>query len=409
MAQDHTHPFIVIGGGQAAAAAIAKLRALDGEVPITLIGDEAVLPYQRPPLSKAYLAGTMPLERLIFRPRAWFDDNNITLRLGERVGSLHPDSRHVTLYNGETLTYSKLLIATGSTPRLLPAEMGGDLAGVHALRSVQDADALRPALEGEGRLVIVGGGYIGLEVAAIARKAGLHVTLVEMGERILQRVAAPETSDFYRDLHTGHGVRLIEGIGLARLHGKDGVVFEAELTDGSRLAADSVLMGIGVVPNSELAELAGLGLENGIAVDEHCRTSDENIYAAGDCASFPHHGSRVRLESVPHAIGQGEAAAANMLGHGDAYEATPWFWSDQYDVKLQIAGLNTGYERTVTRPGRREGAQSIWYYRGDDLLAVDAMNDAPSFMLARKALEAGRSIPPHIAADLAANLKEWVS
>ncbi|MEL6784756.1 MAG: FAD-dependent oxidoreductase, partial [Pseudomonadota bacterium] len=196
MSRENSQPIIVVGGGQAAAAAIARMRELDKDIPITLIGDENVLPYQRPPLSKAYLAGTMPLERLIFRPRQWFDDNAVTLRLGERVESLHPQERQVVLYNGETLCYSKLLLATGSTPRLLPAEMGGALGNVYALRSVSDADSLRPAVEGGGRLVIVGGGYIGLEVAAVARKTGLAVTLVEMGERILQRVAAPETSDF---------------------------------------------------------------------------------------------------------------------------------------------------------------------------------------------------------------------
>ncbi|MEL7273801.1 MAG: FAD-dependent oxidoreductase [Pseudomonadota bacterium] len=407
MSRENSQPIIVVGGGQAAAAAIARMRELDKDIPITLIGDENVLPYQRPPLSKAYLAGTMPLERLIFRPRQWFDDNAVTLRLGERVESLHPQERQVVLYNGETLCYSKLLLATGSTPRLLPAEMGGALGNVYALRSVSDADSLRPAVEGGGRLVIVGGGYIGLEVAAVARKTGLAVTLVEMGERILQRVAAPETSDFYRHLHGEHGVTLIEGAGLARLHG-NGVVKEAELTDGTRLPADAVLMGIGVLPGSELAELAGLNIENGIAVDEHCRTSDPHIFAAGDCANFPHHGARVRLESVPNAIGQGEVAAANMLEHVTPYRATPWFWSDQYDVKLQIAGLNTGYDKTIVRPGRRDGAQSVWYYGGETLLAVDAMNDAPSFMMARKALEAGVSIPAHVAADPAANLKEWV-
>ncbi|MEM9731946.1 MAG: FAD-dependent oxidoreductase [Pseudomonadota bacterium] len=403
-----TDPIIVVGGGQAAASAIAKMREMDQNVRITLIGDEIALPYQRPPLSKAYLSGSMPRERLIFRPKEWFDDNGVTLKLGQRVEHVDPALKKVALNCGEALPYAKLLLTTGSTPRLLPEEMGGALENVFALRSIADADTLRPALEGGGRLVIVGGGYIGLEVAAVARKAGLDVTLVEVENRILQRVAAPETSSFYRNLHEGNGVRLLEGVGLARLHG-DGAVREAELTDGTRLPADSVLVGIGVLPGSDLAEAAGLDVENGIAVDEQCRTSDPHIFAAGDCASFPHNGMRLRLESVPHAIGQGEAAAANMLGTPTHYQAHPWFWSDQYDVKLQIAGLNTGYESIVTRPGRREGAQSIWYYKGDALLAVDAMNDAPSFMMARKVLEAGRSIPPHVAADPSANLKEWVA
>jgi len=242
--------------------------------------------------------------------------------------------------------------------------MGGALNGVHYLRSALDADAMRPDMKPDTKLIVIGGGYIGLEVAAIAAQMGMEVTVVEMAERILQRVAAPETSDYFRALHQANGVNIIEATGLAELVEKNGTISKAILSNGDELKADMVLAGIGIVPVSDLAERAGLDLENGICVDEFCRTSDENIYAAGDCASFDYRGERIRLESVPNAIHQAETAAANMLGENARYEAKPWFWSDQYDVKLQIAGLNSGYDATVVRPGKRDGGRSVWYFGG---------------------------------------------
>ena len=399
---------VIVGGGQAGVSAAAKLRDMDDDIPITLVCSENVLPYQRPPLSKKYLSGEMPLERLVLRPNAWFEEHNVSVKLGSRVEDIHREEKFVTLFNGETLDYKKLLLSTGSRARELPVAMGGRLKGVHYLRCTLDADAMRPDMKPGNRLVVIGGGYIGLEVAAIAAKIGMKVTIVEMAERILQRVAAPETSDYFRTLHNANGVIIIEATGLAKLVEKNGRVCTAVLSNGDELKADMVLAGIGIIPASDLAELAGLVLENGICVDEYCRTSDEHIYAAGDCASIVYNGERIRLESVPNAIHQAETAAVNMMGENSRYEPKPWFWSDQYDVKLQIAGLNSGYDSTVVRPGKREGGHSVWYYKGEQLLAVDAMLDVPAFMLGRRIIEAGKTLPKEVAADSESNLKDWV-
>jgi 3-phenylpropionate/trans-cinnamate dioxygenase ferredoxin reductase subunit len=397
-----TH-FVVIGAGQAGASLVAQLRKQGFEGEITLIGSEPVVPYQRPPLSKAYLLGEMGLERLYLRPESFYADNNITLKLGHEVQAIDPAAKTVTLAD-EVLHYDQLALTTGSSPRRLPAAIGGDLQGVYVLRDLADVDAMAPVVREGARTLIVGGGYIGLEAAAVCAKRGVSVTLVEMADRILQRVAAPQTSDYFRALHTGHGVDIREGIGLERLEGEDGTVKRAVLSDGSTVEVDFVVVGVGITPATSLAETAGLTIENGIKVDEHGRTSDPAIWAAGDCASFPYRGSRIRLESVPNAIDQAEVAARNMLGAEETYVAKPWFWSDQYDVKLQIAGLNTGYDNVVTRQGS-DGATSFWYYTGDQLVAVDAMNDPRAYMVAKRLIEAGRTADKGVVADPEADLK----
>ncbi len=392
---------LVIGAGQAGASLVAKLRALGHAGAITLIGDEPVPPYQRPPLSKGYLKGEMALERLFLRPESFYADQDITLKLGSPVTGIDPAARQV--YLGDmVLGYDQLALTTGAVPRLLPAGIGGALDGVYPVRRLADIDAMAPEFRPGRRVLIVGGGYIGLEAAAVARQRGLAVTLIEAAPRILQRVAAPETSDYMRALHAAQGVRIIEDCALARLTG-EGRVDGAELADGQRLSADFVIMGIGITPDSVLARGAGLVLDNGIAVDEMGRTSDPHVWAAGDCASFPYQGGRIRLESVQNAIDQAEAVAANMLGADTGYVPQPWFWSDQYDLKLQIAGLNTGYDHVVVRPGA--AAQSHWYYAGDRFLAVDAMNDPRAFMLGKRLLAAGRSPDPAVLADPGADLK----
>ncbi|MEP0944446.1 MAG: FAD-dependent oxidoreductase [Rhizobiaceae bacterium] len=399
---------VIVGGGQAAASAAAKLRELDKDVAITLICGEPVLPYQRPPLSKKYLSGEMPIERLILRPQEWYDEQNIHVRCGRYVKSINRAEKLVKLAGGAQLPYDKLLLTTGSTARLLPASMGAEARGVHYLRATDHADGMRPVLVRDRKLVVIGGGYIGLEVAAVAAQMALDVTVVEVAERILQRVASPATSDFFRNLHSENGVEILESTGLKEIMVSGGRLGGVTLEDGTSLDADMVLVGIGVLPHAELAEDCGLKVDNGIVVDAYCATDDPDIFAAGDCASFPYNGTHIRLESVPNAIHQAEVAAQNMLGANLTYQATPWFWSDQYEIKLQIAGLNTGYDSTVSRPGKREGSQSIWYYQEDQLLAVDAMNDAPSFMMARRILEAGKSVPKEVAADASVNLKDWV-
>ena len=393
---------VVIGAGQAGSSLVAKLRNDGFEGQVTLIGEEPVPPYQRPPLSKKYLLGEMELERLFLRPESFYGDNGITMRLSENVSAIDTAAKTVTA-GGETLNYDELVLTTGSAPRRLPAAIGGALDGVFVVRDLKDVDSMAPEFTEGKRVLIVGGGYIGLEAAAVAASRGLNVTLVEMADRILQRVAAPETSDYFRSLHTGHGVNIVEGVGLDHLTG-EGRVTGAKLTDGSELELDFVIVGVGITPASDLAEAAGIELDNGIKTDAQGRTSVPNVWAAGDCASFPYKGTRIRLESVPNAIDQAECVAQNIMGAGKDYVAKPWFWSDQYDVKLQIAGLNTGYDNVVTRQGEG-GSVSFWYYRGDALLAVDAMNAPRDYMIGKRLIEGGKSPAPEMIADPETDMK----
>jgi len=392
---------VVIGAGQAGASLVTRLRAQGFDGVITLIGDEPVPPYQRPPLSKKYLLGEMALERLYLRPGAAYAEAGIELRTGTQATAIDRAAREVVM-EGERLGYDTLVLATGSRPRRLPAAIGGDLQGVHVVRTLADVDAMVPGVVSGARVLIVGGGYIGLEAAAVAASRGMQVTLVEMADRILQRVAAPETSDYFRALHARHGVDIREGVGLERLMG-EGQVQAALLSDGTELDLDMVIAGVGIVPDTALAEDAGLATENGIAVDAQGRTSDPAIWAAGDCASFPYGSGRLRLESVPNAIDMADCVADNIMGKGRDYVPKPWFWSDQYDVKLQIAGLGTGHDRIVTRGAG--AAVSFWYYAGDRLLAVDAMNDPRAYMVGKRLIEAGKTADPARVADLGTDLK----
>ena len=394
---------VIVGAGQAGAALAARLRALGHSGAITLIGEEPAPPYQRPPLSKAYLLGDMEEERLWLRAADFYSDNAIELRLGQPVTALDRATKTITL-GGESLPYDHLALTTGSAPRHLPAAIGGDLQGVYTVRTLADVDAMRAEFVPGRRVIIIGGGYIGLEAAAVAAKLGLDVTVLEMAPRILQRVACPETSDHVRALHVAHGVKILESTGLDRLLGAPRVT-AARLADGRELPADFVIVGVGITPNAQLAGAAGLTIDNGIATDAMGRTSDPAIWSAGDCASFPWQGGRIRLESVGNAIDQAEAVAANILGANTPYQAKPWFWSDQFDLKLQIAGLNSGYDRIVTR---RVDGTSFWYYRGDSLLAVDAMNDPRAYMVGKRLIEAGKSPDQQVIAetlDLKALLK----
>ena len=393
---------IVVGAGQAGSSLVTKLRKDGCDAEITLIGAEPVPPYQRPPLSKAYLLGEMALERLYLRPESFYADQGVTLRLGSQVTAIDPLAQTVAL-GDEILHYDELVLTTGSEPRRLPAAIGGALDGVFVVRTLADVDAMAAHVTEGKKALIVGGGYIGLEAAAVAAKRGVQVTLVEMADRILQRVAARETSDYFRALHGSHGVEIREGVGLERLVG-DGRVTGAVLSDGSELELDFVVVGVGIAPATALAEAAGLEIENGIKVDGLGRTSAAHIWAAGDCASFPHVGGRLRLESVPNAIDQAECVAGNLMGAGVDYVPKPWFWSDQYDVKLQIAGLNKGYDRIVTRKGEGQSV-SFWYFRGGDLLAVDAMNDPRAYMIGKRLIDAGRTADPEVVSAPEADLK----
>lgn len=395
------HKVIVVGAGQAGLSCVAKLRNSGFDGPVTLIGEEPAPPYQRPPLSKAYLLGEMSLERIFLRPETFYSEHDIDLKTNAPVTAIDALAKTVTV-GGVNLEYDDLVLTTGSVPNRLPASIGGDLDGVFVVRDLADVHAMTPKFLQGARVLIVGGGYIGLEAAAVGAKLGLSVTLVEMSDRILQRVAAPETSDYFRALHSSHGVDIREGVGLDHLVG-DGAVRGAVLSDGSTLDVDFVIVGVGIQPATTLADIAGVVLENGIKVDAHGRTSDVNIWAAGDCTSFPYRDGRIRLESVPNAIEQAEIVAENIMGSAKDYVAKPWFWSDQYDVKLQIAGLNTGYDRVVTR--RSGNAVSFWYYGGDTLLAVDAMNDPRGYMIGKRLIEAGKSPHPDVIADPDTDMK----
>lgn len=396
---------VIVGAGQAAFSLAAKLRALKDDRPITIIGSEDVLPYQRPPLSKKYLMGDMTFDRLQFRGPEWFAENNVDIRLSTWVEEVDRASKIVRMQDGSTLEYDKLALATGSSPRTLPAGVGGDLDGVLTVRDKRDADRLMHDMKPGRRLLVIGGGYIGLEAAAVARQLGLEVTLIEMADRILQRVASSQTAAIMRDIHEAHGVSIREKTGLVRLIGTDGHVSAAELSDGSTLDVDFVIVGIGVLPNDRLARDSGLDIGNGILVDDFTRTSDPDIHAMGDCALLPLNGEKVRIESVQNAVDQAEAAALVLSGDEKPYQPKPWFWSDQYDVKLQIAGFNAGYDETVLRPGQREGSHSIWYFRQGHFIAVDAINDAKAYVSGKKLLDLGREPDRAILADHSTDLK----
>ncbi len=396
---------VIVGAGQAAASFISRHVALGNSEPLLLIGEETHPPYQRPPLSKKYLLGELERERLFIRPLEWYAEQGVETRFDTHIDEIRPTDKQVVTSNGEAIDYDKLILCTGSHARALPAESGGTLSGVFTLRSIADIDRMGPEFQAGRKLLVIGGGYIGLEAAAVARQLGLDVTLLEMADRILQRVAAAETSDYFRRLHTGHGVDLRESARLIRLLDEDGKVRGAELDSGEIIDTDVVLVGIGGSPNTELAQAAGLDCDNGVCVNEVCQTSNPDIFAAGDCCNFTRGGQQIRLESVQNAVDQGDLIARVLAGEDVRYTALPWFWSDQYDCKLQIVGLNLDHDRAVVRPGASESSLSVWYYRGDQLLAIDAMNEPKSYAFGRKIIEAGKNPSAEIVADPATDLK----
>jgi 3-phenylpropionate/trans-cinnamate dioxygenase ferredoxin reductase subunit len=399
---------VIIGAGQAGASLVIKLRDIGFEGPITLIGSEPHPPYQRPPLSKKYLLGEMALDRMYLRPKSYYEKQNISLELGQTVDRIDRENKLVHLRD-KTVPYDDLVLTMGSWPRRLPERIGGNLKKVFTVRDLADADAIAPEFNEGRHVLIIGGGYIGLEAAAVAATRGLQVTLVEMADRILSRVAAPQTSDYFRNLHQSHGVTIKEGVGLTRLNGDGDVVSSAELSDGSKLEIDFAIVGVGILPVTYLAKTCGLEITDGIKVNSLGQTTDPAIWSAGDCCAFPYKDAELRLESVPNAIGQAEVVAQNIVGEQIDYAPKPWFWSDQYDVKLQIAGLNTGFSDVVTRKGAEDKTVSFWYYNDHKLLAVDAMNDPRAFMVAKRLIESNKAAPPEAVSDPQINLKTLLS
>lgn len=382
---------------------MASLRQEKYTGPITLIGEEPGLPYQRPPLSKGYLAGDLPPARIQVRPEKFYADQNIDLHAGVRVSELDCGRKQLITDRGDTLGYEKLLLATGSRARKLQAP-GSDLGGIHYLRTLADVDAIARDFSPGRQLVIVGGGYIGLEVAAVAVQAGLRVTVLEMESRILQRVASPEMSAFYHQLHEERGTGLLVNTRVRGFVGRDGRVTGVQC-GAEVLPADLVIVGIGIVPNVELAEAAGIACDNGILVDETCRTSQPDVYAAGDCSNHPNPilGRRLRLESVPNAMEQARTAAANMLGREKTYASLPWFWSDQYDLKLQMLGFSADADSQVLRGDMASHRFSLFYLKAGRVLAVDAVNSPGEFMVCKQLY--GRTLDPASLADPDFDLK----
>lgn len=397
---------VIAGAGHAAGQAIASLRheKFDGE--IVLIGDEPYLPYQRPPLSKKFLAGEMPAERLYLKPASFYEDPKITLRLDTRVAAIDTAGKTLSIDGGDDLAYDKLILALGSRARRLRVD-GADLRHVHYLRTITDVEAIRAELDVGRRLVVVGGGYIGLEVAAVARTLGLDVTVVEMADRVMSRVVSAEISDFYQIEHTNHGVKLKLSSTVKALQGKKRVR-QVVLDDGEEIPADFVVIGTGIVPNTEIALEAGLRVGNGIVVDDHCRTSDPHIYAIGDCTSHPNeiYGRNIRLESVHNALEQAKTAANNICGKETRYAEVPWFWSDQYDLKLQIAGLSEGYDDIVVRGNPAERSFACLYLEQGRLIAVDAVNAPKDFMQSKPLITARAVIEKNDLADSGKTLRE---
>jgi 3-phenylpropionate/trans-cinnamate dioxygenase ferredoxin reductase component len=401
---------VIVGAGQAAMQAVDTLRRRGFTGQLTLVGEEPWLPYQRPPLSKKYLAGAFERERLSLRPAQFFAEHKVQTYLGRCVTDIAPHAHHVRLDDGLVLPYDALLLATGSRPRRL-AVPGADLTGVHYLRTVADADRIRAECSPGKRLLVVGGGYIGLEVAATARELGLTVTVVEMAERVMNRVTCPEISAFYEAEHARRGVRIRCRETLRALHGDGaGRVRAAVTTQGGEYPTDLVVVGVGVVPADELAKAAGLDCENGIVTDVHCRTSNEAIYAAGDCASHLNrqYGRHLRLESVDNAFEQGTTVALNLLGTPTPHDKVPWFWSDQYDLKLIIVGVAHAYDRVVLRGDPATRSFSVCYLRGGELIAIDTVNSPKDQMAARKLIAVHARPDPGKLADPRVALRDSV-
>ncbi|MFN3462748.1 MAG: NAD(P)/FAD-dependent oxidoreductase [Terricaulis sp.] len=401
---------IIIGAGQAGGETAQRLRQGGFEGEITLIGEEPVAPYQRPPLSKAYLKGDLDIDRLMLRPASVYSEERIALLTKTRGVWIDRANRKVRVEGGRELPYDALVLATGAKPRKLPL-VGADLDGVHLFRTAADVDRVRERFVSGAKLIVIGAGYIGLEVAAVARQLGLDVTVVETAVRPLARVTSPEVAGFFLDEHTRQGVRFVLGGQCALIKGADRVTGVA-LTDGAELPADLVIAGIGVTPDVAIAEQCGLTVNNGIVTDRNCRTSDPNIFAIGDCAARPmaHYGGQiVRLESVHNAVEGAKIVAATLTGGKEHTEEAPWFWSDQYDLKLQIAGLFNGYDHVAFRGVMADRAFAAFYYKGDKLIAVDAVNRPAEYLGAKMLIQTNRTLPPDVIEDMSRPMKELVA
>jgi len=398
---------VIVGAGHAAGQAAASLRQEGYDRELVIIGDEPHIPYQRPPLSKQYLAGEHGLEKVYLRPEKFYQDKNVTVKTGVTVETIDTAAKTVTTDAGETIAYDKLLLATGGRPRHLTIP-GHDLRGIHYLRGIADVDGIRQDMAPGKKMVIVGGGYIGLEVAAVAVEHGLEVHVLEMESRILQRVATERMSAYYHQLHESRGVHIHTSAAVTAFKGSghvDGVICG---DNEDVYPADIVIVGIGIVPNVEIARDAGIECDNGILVDDHCRTSDPRVYAAGDCTNHPNPllGRRLRLESVPNAMEQARVAAANMCGGDKRYASIPWFWSDQYELKLQMVGFAADSDTEVVRGDVDANRFAVFYLKDGKLVAADAVNSPKEFMVCRQLV--GKEVDAATLADPDTDLKALI-
>lgn len=403
-----TNGVVIVGAGQAGAQAVMSLRAEGYEGPIRMIGDEPEPPYQRPPLSKKFLAGEIGFDRVELKPAEFYAGARCELILGCHVAAIERAKKLVLTSDGREIAYDKLIIATGSRVREINVP-GFDLEGVHYLRSVGDVEDIQAHFREGAKLVVVGGGYIGLEVAAVAKKHGIDVTVLETAERVMARVVDPIVSHFYERIHKEEGVKIRLGVTVAGFEGEGGRIARVVSGEGESYPCDFAVVGIGIVPNVEIADSAGLRVENGIVVDACARTDDPDIFAAGDCTNHPNgiYGRRLRLESVHNAIEQAKTAAAAIAGKDKPYDQVPWFWSDQYDLKLQIAGLSAGYTQAVLR-GDPAGSRSfaVFYLKDGVLIAVDAVNRAPEFMMSKMLIARHAKLDPARLGDETIPMKE---
>jgi len=398
---------IIVGASHAAAQLAPSLRQEGWTGKILLIGDEPYLPYHRPPLSKGFLSGAKQVNDLLIRKQAIYDKDNIELKLGCRVDSIDRAHKTITLNNGEVIAYDKLALCTGSRVRTVSLP-GIDLQGIHYLRNIQHIESIKSHVKESNQAVIVGGGYIGLETAAVLKKQGMQVTVLEMAPRVLARVTAPELSEFYSRVHQDEGVTIKTGVAVSAFEGSDKVE-RVVCADGSSYDADLVVVGVGIIPNVELAEASGLEVANGIVVDEYARTNDPDIVAAGDVTNHPNsiYDIRLRLESVPNASSQAKTAAASICGKQKVYSTLPWFWSDQYNLKLQIAGLNQGYDQVVIRGDKEKGRSfAAFYLKEGKLISSDCVNRPQEFMVSKRLITEGKPVSPDQLADEGLTMSE---
>jgi len=397
---------VIIGTGLAGFQTAASLRAAGYQEPVTLIGEEPHIPYQRPPLSKGFALGTQDRESIELRPHKFYQDHGINLIANERAVTVETVRRRIRLRSGSPIQYDKLVLAVGASNRLLPVP-GAELDGVLYLRSLDEAVFLKQRLASAQNVIVVGGGFVGLELAAVASSFGKSVTVIEALPHLMSRVVAPIISEYFDALHASKGVRVLCGSSVNEITGARGKVNSVALNDGKERDADLVLVGIGVVPNTDLAQGANLSLSNGIAVNEFLQTQDENIFAIGDCAEHPctFANARLRLESVQNAADQAQCVAATITGRRESYRSLPWFWTDQFDIKLQMAGISHGHDRIVTRGSRESKRLSVFYFKGNRLTAVDSVNRPLDHMIGRKLIAAGTAVTPEQAADENFDLK----